>query len=170
MARSDGLAMATLVFRVLAIGLLAASIALIATAKIYDPTDRSLAAPPNFTFQDFYAFEYLLSAGVIGCAYTMLALVFAAVNVSRRRMFRGGEAVFLICADAVCSVIMATGAAAALGIAVQYQQENRSFLDSPAAATVKKFFDQVDASCALILGAALCTVIIIGMSAHSVAN
>jgi hypothetical protein len=60
---------------------------------------------------------------------------------------------------------MATGAAAALGLVVQYQQINRSFLDSPAGADY-----QVDASCGLLLVAALCTVVIIGMSAHSLAN
>jgi hypothetical protein len=65
---------------------------------------------------------------------------------------------------------MATGAAAALGLVVQYQQINRSFLDSPAGADYKKFYDQVDASCGLLLVAALCTVVIIGMSAHSLAN
>jgi hypothetical protein len=101
MARSHGLAVATLVLRIFALALLVASIVLIATAKIYQPFNPSLVAPPNFTFQDRYAYQYLLSAGVIGCAYTMLALVFAAINVARRKMVRGSEGVFFICADAV---------------------------------------------------------------------
>ncbi|KAK1652404.1 hypothetical protein QYE76_070209 [Lolium multiflorum] len=170
MARSHGLAVATLVLRIFALALLVASIVLIATAKIYQPFNPSLVAPPNFTFQDRYAYQYLLSAGVIGCAYTMLALVFAAINVGRRKMVRGSEGVFFICADAVCSVIIATGAAAGLGVAVQYQEINRLFLDSPDGADYKKFFDQVDASCALLLAAALCTLLIIGNSAYTLAN
>jgi hypothetical protein len=104
MARSHDLSVATLVFRVFALALLVASIVLIATAKIYQPFDSSLVAPPNFTFQDVYAYQYLLSAAVIGCAYTMLALVFAAINVTRRKMVRGSEGVFFICADAVSCI------------------------------------------------------------------
>jgi hypothetical protein len=70
----------------------------------------------------------------------------------------------------VCSVIIATGAAAGLGVAVQYQEINRLFLDSPDGAHYKKFFDQVDASCALLLAAALCTLLIIGNFAYTLAN
>ena len=67
-------------------------------------------------------------------------------------------------------MIIATGAAAGLGLAVEYQQFYRTYLDSPDGAVEKKFYDQVDASCALLLVAALCTVVIIGMSAYSLAK
>ena len=88
--------------RVLALLFIAASVAIIATAKVrvQDP----FFDEPDITFRDFYAYRYVLAAGVIGCAYNLLAISFSAINVAARKKMVGGSeggTVLLICADVV---------------------------------------------------------------------
>ncbi|KAF7025944.1 hypothetical protein CFC21_038090 [Triticum aestivum] len=157
------LPVATLALRVLALLLLAASIIIIATAELQD----SVFEPQGIiTFKDIYAYQYVLAVGVIGCAYNLVAALFVAINVAgRRKMIGGGEAgtVLLICADAVCAVLVATGGAAGLGITVEAQRQIGNFLDSGS----KTFFIRVDISCGALLLASLCIVFIVMLSSFS---
>ncbi|TKW01123.1 hypothetical protein SEVIR_8G157800v4 [Setaria viridis] len=154
------LAAASLLLRVLTLLLLVASIIIIVTNKIYAPfTD--VVDPPNITFRDFYAYRYLLSAAVIGCAYTLLVLPFAAIHVAQgRKIGRGRGLALLIFTDVVLAVLIATGAAAGLGLTVEYQHQQQS-------SDFKNFLNLVDVSCGLMLGATVCMVIMIMASVHS---
>ncbi|XP_062182128.1 CASP-like protein 4D1 [Phragmites australis] len=161
MASSErALAVAALLLRVLTLLLLIASLIIIATDKIYSPfTD--VEDPPNMTFRDFYAYRYVLSVAVIGCAYTLLVIPFAAIHVSQgKRIGHSRATSFLIFTDVVCAVLIATGAAAGLGLTVEFQRypQNHDF---------KNFLNLVDASCGLLLGATVCMVIMIMISVHS---
>ncbi|KAF8694495.1 hypothetical protein HU200_038240 [Digitaria exilis] len=154
-------AVASLLLRILTLLLLIASIIVIVTNKIYAPFNI-VVDPPNITFRDYYAYRYVLSAAVIGCAYNLLVLPFAAIHVAqgRRIIGRGHGLALLIFTDVVVSVLIATGAAAGLGLTVEYQRY-------PQDSDYKNFFNLVDVSCGLMLGATMCMVIMIMISVHS---
>ncbi|PUZ45160.1 hypothetical protein GQ55_8G200000 [Panicum hallii var. hallii] len=160
MASSErGLAAASLLLRVLTLLLLIASLVIIVTNKVYAPfTD--VVDPPNLTFRDFSAYRYVLSAAVIGCAYTLLVLPFAAIHVVQGKRFGRGRGIALIIfTDVVLAVLIATGAAAGLGLTVEFQR-------SPQDSDFKNFLNLVDVSCGLMLGATICMVIMIMISVH----
>ncbi|KAE8803269.1 CASP-like protein [Hordeum vulgare] len=157
------LPVATLALRVLALLLLAASIIIIATAKIRESIFDEEAV---ITFKDLYAYQYVLAVGVVGCAYNLVAALFVVINVAgRRKMIGGGEAgtVLLICADAVFAVLIATGGAVGLGLTVEGQRRFGDILDSSSRA----FLIRVDISCGALLLASLCVVFIVMISSYS---
>ncbi|CAL4992700.1 unnamed protein product [Urochloa decumbens] len=161
MAVSDrALSAVSLLLRVLTLLLLIASIAIIVTNKVYGPfTD--VVDPPNYTFRDFYTYRYVLSAAVIGSAYTLLVLPFAAIHVAQgRKIARGRGIALLIFADVVFALLIATGAAAGLGLTVELQHPLQF-------SVFKNFLNLVDVSCGLMLGATICMVIMIMISVHS---
>ncbi|CAM0885308.1 unnamed protein product [Alopecurus aequalis] len=158
------LPVATLAIRVLALLLLIASVAIIAKVRVQDPFSDDDES--DITFNDFYAYRYVLAAGAIGCAYNLLVISFSAVNVAARKKMVGGSeggTVLLICADVVCVVLVATGAAAGLGLTVETQRRFGQFLDS----STKTFLNRVDISCAAMLLATLCLVLIVMLSTYS---
>ncbi|KAJ1275809.1 hypothetical protein BS78_05G165200 [Paspalum vaginatum] len=155
-------AAASLLVRILTLLLLIAALIILVTDKIYGPFG-DVVSPPNITFRDFYAYRYVLSVAVIGCAYTLLLLPFAAIHVAQgRRVGRGRGIALLIFTDVVFAVLIATGAAAGLGLTVEIQ---RAAQDS--SSDFKNFYNLVDVSCGLMLGATICMVIIIMISVHS---
>ncbi|CAN6372343.1 unnamed protein product [Urochloa humidicola] len=160
MAYSDrALAAVSLVLRVLTLLLLIASIVIIATNKLYAPF-VDVVDPPNYTFRDFYTYRYVLSAAVIGSAYTLLVLPFAAIYVAQgRKIARGRGIALLIFTDIVFALLIATGAAAGLGLTVESQHPPDPYF--------KNFLNLVDVSCGLMLGATICMVIMIMISVHS---
>ncbi|KAG8390877.1 hypothetical protein BUALT_Bualt01G0129300 [Buddleja alternifolia] len=70
-------------------------------------------------FSDFYAYRYMLAAGVIGIAYTVLQTAFTIFYVSTGNRL-GGDGFTLVdfYGDKVLSYILATGAAAGFGLTV----------------------------------------------------
>ncbi|CAD6253608.1 unnamed protein product [Miscanthus lutarioriparius] len=70
------LAAVSLVLRVLRLLLLIASLIIMVTNKIYFGPFSAVEDPPNFTFRESLAYRYVVSAAVIGCAYTLLVLPF----------------------------------------------------------------------------------------------
>ncbi|TVU24751.1 hypothetical protein EJB05_27205, partial [Eragrostis curvula] len=163
MASSESaLSLVALLLRVKTLLLLVAALIIIATDKIYGPY-KDVADPPNFTFRDFYAYRYLLSAAVIGCAYTLLMIPFAAIHVAQgRRVGRTGAATFFILTDVVFAILIATGAAAGLGLTVEIQ---RSVLHD--GSDVDTFYRLIDTSCGLMLAGVLFMVATIMISVHS---
>ncbi|CAD6256785.1 unnamed protein product [Miscanthus lutarioriparius] len=156
------LAAVSLVLRVLTLLLLIASLIIMVTNKIYFGPFSAVEDPPNFTFRDRLAYRYVVSAAVIGCAYTLLVLPFDVIPVAQgRKIGRGGATVVLIFTDVVFAVLIATGAAAGLGLTVD-SQRFPELLDSD----TKNFCNMVDLSCGLMLGATVCMVIMITISAH----
>jgi hypothetical protein len=63
----------------------------------------------------------------------------------------------------VFAILIATGAAAGLGLTVETIQRLAKFMNSDS----KKFLNMVDLSCGLMLGATVCMVFMITISAHS---
>ena len=63
-------------------------------------------------------------------------------------------------------MLIATGGAAGLGLTVEMQRRFDDVLDS----SFKTFFNRVDISCAALLLAGLCLVVIIMHSAYSLTN
>eukprot|EP00267_Zea_mays_P049123 XP_020401758.1 CASP-like protein 4D1 [Zea mays] len=184
--RARALAVAiTLVLRVVTLGLLAASLAVIATRDRthYDPiyvlgTDLGLlplysddgvySGGPAYdvSFQDLYTFWYVLSVAAIGCACTLLALIFvAAIAVVQGRQGIGGTSVvrILVFIDVVLCALLTSGGAAGLGLVVDNQRINGKSFDS----AHRKFYAAFDASCGLLLAAAVCTVIMVMLSVSS---
>ncbi|PNT63482.1 CASP-like protein 4D1 [Brachypodium distachyon] len=106
-----------LALRLLALALLAGSIALIVTNKVsVDLVDVEIF---SLSFKDIYAYRYVLGIAVVGCAYTLLQIPLAGVAIAKRSKVIGGTAnvaLFLICADVVISVALATGAGACFGL------------------------------------------------------
>uniref|UniRef100_A0A804MV38 CASP-like protein n=1 Tax=Zea mays TaxID=4577 RepID=A0A804MV38_MAIZE len=141
------LADASLVLRVVTLLLLTASLVIIVTNKVYGPFS-DIQDPLDFTFRDVYAYRYVLSAAVIGCAYSLVVLPFAAIHVAQqgRKIGRGGARVLLIFTDAVFAVLVATGAAAGIGLTVDLLR--LLTVDSD----FKNFFNMAYLSCGLMLG------------------
>jgi len=157
------LAAVSLALRVLTLLLLIASLIIMVTDKIYVGPFSAVEDPPNFTFRDRLAYRYVVSAAVIGCAYTLLVLPFAVIHLAQgRKIGRGGATVVLIFTDVVFAILIATGAAAGLGLTVETIQRLAKFMNSDS----KKFLNMVDLSCGLMLGATVCMVFMITISAH----
>ncbi|KAL6842957.1 hypothetical protein ACP4OV_027270 [Aristida adscensionis] len=103
MVSKTALPCTVLALRLLALALLVASLALITTDKLSIELLGGLATL-RYTFKDVYAYRYLLGVAVVGCAYTLLQLPFAAVSIARRKRVIGGtEGVALLLVSAeVC--------------------------------------------------------------------
>ncbi|KAJ1275822.1 hypothetical protein BS78_05G165900 [Paspalum vaginatum] len=173
-SRTTAVPSAVLALRLLTLALLAASLALIAADKLNVDSDP----PQKYTFKDIHAYRYVLAVAVIGCAYTLLQLPFAAVSVARRKRVVGGTddvALFLVSADVVFAMLLAAGAAAGFGFTydvkryfdgvfrdtVQTPEVGRLHLD------VDRFFDMAYASAGLMLAAAACTALMAMLSVYS---
>ncbi|KAF0907432.1 hypothetical protein E2562_017369 [Oryza meyeriana var. granulata] len=152
---------AVLALRLLTLALLAASLAVIAADEFAVDDDEKL------TFKFFYAYRYLLAIAVIGCAYSLLQIPFAAVSIARRKRMIGdseGVALFLICADVVFSLLMATGAAAGFGFTYDIK---RLFGGSSLHGGLAKYFNLAYVSAGLMLLAAACMALMIMLSVYS---
>ncbi|CAL4980841.1 unnamed protein product [Urochloa decumbens] len=177
-ARARALAVVTLVFRIIALGLLAASLIVIATTARtqYDPfylkvfngflgVELQVYEAVNINFQDLYTYRYVLSTAAIGCAYTLILIPLEIIAVVQQGKRIGGTSTarILIFTDVVFCALFTSGGAAGLGLVVDNQHRNRKLFDSDH----RKFYVSFDASCGLLLVAAICTVVIIMISAYS---
>ncbi|KAF8694496.1 hypothetical protein HU200_038241 [Digitaria exilis] len=167
--RARALAVVTLVLQVITLCTLAASLVVIATAPRtqYDMVYAFSIEIDDFNqyyFQDLYTFRYVLSVAAIGCAYTLMLFPLAIIAIVQGRRVGGTSAArFLIFTDIVVCALLTSGGAAGLGLVVDDQRRHRHLFDS----AQKKFYTFFDASCGLLLAAAVCTVIIIMVSVYS---
>ncbi|KAG2558136.1 hypothetical protein PVAP13_8NG141500 [Panicum virgatum] len=171
---------AMLILRLLTLVLLVASLALIAADKLKVDGDP----PQQFTFKDVHAYRYVLAVAVVGCAYTLLHLTFAAVGVARRKRLVGGGggsgsedvALLLVVPDVAFALLLAAGAAAGLGFTHDVKRYFDGVVFRGAAGSpevdrlhrdVDRFFDLAYASAGLMLAAAACTALMIIPSVYS---
>jgi len=169
---------AILILRLLTLALLVASLALIAADKFKVDGDP----PQQFTFKDVHAYRYVLAVAVVGCAYTLLHLPFAAVGVARRKRLVGGGggsedvALLLVVGDVAFALLLAAGAAAGLGFTHDVKRYFDGVVFRGAAGSpevdrlhrdVDRFFDLAYASAGLMLAAAACTALMIILSVYS---
>ncbi|TVU24747.1 hypothetical protein EJB05_27201, partial [Eragrostis curvula] len=158
---------AVLVLRLVTLALLAASLAIIAADKITDNTDPE-SPPQKITFKDVYAYRYLLAVAVIGCAYTLLQIPFAAVSIARRKRVVGGSD------DVALLLLFADVAAAGFGLTYDAKKFFDGFFDgvqTPAfqqlLRDVNRFFTLAFVSSGLMLAAAACVGLMVMVSAYS---
>ncbi|OEL15053.1 hypothetical protein BAE44_0023929 [Dichanthelium oligosanthes] len=161
-ARTSGVA--TLVLRVITLGLLTASLVILATARIHEDTlyyaGEIIRSSYDITFKDHYALRYVFSVAAIGCAYTLLVIPLAAIAAVKGMAIGGASFVRLhIFTDIIFCALFSTGGAAGLGFVVDHQIHNKG---DPS--RVLRFLHFVDASCGLLLAAAICTVVMIMIS------
>ncbi|XP_073042030.1 CASP-like protein PIMP1 [Primulina eburnea] len=99
-------------------------------------------------FSDFYAYRYMLAAGVIGMAYTLLQAAFTVFYVSTGNKIGGdGISVVDFFGDKVVSYLLATGAAACFGLTVDLKRINdQGIVDSD----TDRFLNKANAAAALL--------------------
>ncbi|KAI3470717.1 hypothetical protein Pfo_027380 [Paulownia fortunei] len=105
-----------LIVRVLTFIALLVSVIVIATNTA---TTSTGIVEVKITFNDFYAYRYMLATGVIGIAYTLLQAAFTIFYVSTGNRL-GGDGLTLVdfYGDKALSYMLATGAAAGFGLTV----------------------------------------------------
>ncbi|CAD6253601.1 unnamed protein product [Miscanthus lutarioriparius] len=167
---------AVLILRLLALGLLAASLALIAADRLNVDSDP----PEKYTFRDVYAYRYVLAVAVVGCAYTLLQLPLAAVSIASGKRSIGGTvavALVLVLADVVFALLLATGAAAGFGFTYDVKRylyglfdETETLEDDKLHRDMDRFFELAYASAGLMLSAAACMALVIMLSVYSLAK
>lgn len=157
---------AVLALRLLTLALLAASLAVIAADKL--TLDFGGGLPPKkITFKDVNAYRYVLAIAVIGCAYTLLQIPFVAVSIAKRKRMIGGSenvALFLIFADVIFALLVATGAGAGFGLTYDAKS---AFGGSKLPGEVVRFFNMAYAAAGLMLLAAAAMALIIMLSIYS---
>ncbi|XP_006662987.1 CASP-like protein 4D1 [Oryza brachyantha] len=152
---------AVLALRLLTLALLAASLAVIAADKFAVDDDH------KFTFKDVYAYRYVLAVAVVGCVYTLIQIPFAAVGIARRKGMIGGSedvALFLVCADVVFTLLVATGAAAGLGFTYDMK---RLLGGSNLHGELARFLNLAFVSAGLMLLAAAAMALVVMLSVYS---
>lgn len=138
----------------------------------------------------FSFIRYVLAVAVIGCAYTLLLIPFAAVSIARRKRLVGGGgegvALFLTFSDVVAALLLATGAAAVLGFSYdakryadltfdelqEWYHQVQQFLQEPPELgplhhSVNRFLMLAYVSAGLMLCAAACVAITIIVCVYS---
>jgi hypothetical protein len=161
-SRTVVLPSAVLILRLLTLGVLAASLALIAADKLNVDSDP----PQKYTFRDVYAYRYVLAVAVIGCAYTLLQLPLAAVSIARGTV---AVALVLVLADVVFALLLATGAAAGFGFTYDVKRYLDGLFDDTDR-DMDRFFELAYASAGLMLAAAACMALVIMLSVYSLAK
>ncbi|KAG2562580.1 hypothetical protein PVAP13_8KG272100 [Panicum virgatum] len=180
-ARARALAVAILVLRVINLGFLAASLAIIASSArtLYDLAHVDIIGDYSrfyyivgivprevfdTNFQDLYTYRFVLSAAAIGCAYTLVLIPLSIIAVVQGNRFGGTSAArILIFTDVVFCALFTSGGAAGLGLVVDNQRLNGKHFDHG----LRKFYTSFDASCSLLLASAICTVVIVMVSVFS---
>ncbi|KZV24698.1 hypothetical protein F511_11277 [Dorcoceras hygrometricum] len=119
--------------------LILVSVILMATNKIADAVK----------FSDFYAYRYMLAAGVIGMAYTLLQAALTLLYVITGNKIGGdGLSIVDFFGDKIVSYLLGTGAAACFGLTVDLKRINDqgSDLDSD----TDHFLNKANAAAAIL--------------------
>ncbi|KAL0349202.1 UNVERIFIED_CONTAM: CASP-like protein PIMP1 [Sesamum angustifolium] len=132
-----------LVIRVVTLVFLVVSVIVMATTTA---TAGTGLAEVKVKFNDFYAYRYVLAAGVIGIGYTLLQTAFTIFQVSTGNRL-GGDGFTLLdfYGDKALSYMLATGAAAGFGLTVDL---NRGFGSD---SDTQSFLNKANAAAALLL-------------------
>ncbi|XP_016471251.1 CASP-like protein PIMP1 [Nicotiana tabacum] len=142
----------SLVMRVLTFILLLISLIVIASAS-FDTFDI-YGFPVTIKSNDFYAYRYMISADVIGMAYTLLLAVLTISHFIKSGSSIGsGLAYFEFYGDKVISFLLGTGAAAGLGLGVEFNK----FLDS--GEDIQNFINMANAAASMLLLGSVCSTI-----------
>ncbi|KAF5189026.1 Casp-like protein 4d1 [Thalictrum thalictroides] len=121
---ATGSAIATLVLRLLALVLLAASIAIFATDKFTIDGQKA-------TFRDIQAYKYVMAAALLVFIYTLIEIPFAIYHVlkEKRLINHGCVPHFESCADQIMAYILATAVGAGFGTTFEYKKVLKDFIE-----------------------------------------
>ncbi|CAN4105873.1 unnamed protein product [Withania somnifera] len=108
--------------------------------------------PVKVAFNDVYVYCYMISAAAIGMAYILLLVVLTIFQVnSGSPNGNTGLAYFEFYSDKVILFLLATGAAAGLGLTVEYKR----LIDDDITKDVQDFLNKANASASLLLLASI---------------
>ncbi|CAN4096079.1 unnamed protein product [Withania somnifera] len=138
-----------LVIRVITFIFVLVSLIVIATDS-FDAFDI-YGFPVKVTSNDVYAYRYIISADAIGMAYTLLLVVLTIFQVNSGNPIGRGLAYFEFYSDKVILFLLATGAAAGLGLTVEYNR----LVDDDITKDVQDFLNTANASASLLLVASI---------------
>ncbi|XP_077230038.1 CASP-like protein 4D1 [Tasmannia lanceolata] len=133
-------------------------------------------------FNDIYAFRFVLSAGVIGCAYTLVQIPFAIYFLSMGKRIVGNQGLlqFDFYGDKIILVLLAGGVGAGFGASVDFKRITDSFITGLAETDLAyltqplskfdKYFTMADVSTIFLLLGLLCMVVLSVLSSIALAN
>ncbi|CAL9081924.1 unnamed protein product, partial [Musa textilis] len=167
-----------LVLRVFVFLFLLVSLVVIATDTVTVPDlfSDDDNATTELGFKDVIACRYVFSVAVIGCAYTLLQLPFAALNTIRGKKFLGRNTFpVYIFVDLVFSLLFATAVGAGFGFTVDVKRHLDKLFrlddgENPYANGIDKALDLVHASTGFVLMATVCMAFIILTSNFALAD
>ncbi|KAJ7975814.1 CASP-like protein [Quillaja saponaria] len=130
-----------------------------ATVQFQDGTQA------KFKFQDVYTLRYMLATIVIGFAYNLLQMAMSIYHVIKGNHLLSGDAAYLFdfYADKVISYLLATGAAAGLGVSKDIHPILKEIVGLP----LDSFFAKTNASASLLLLGFVTTAIASVFSSYS---
>ncbi|XP_058106962.1 CASP-like protein 4D1 [Magnolia sinica] len=162
MASSNAMAITTLTLRLLALGLLAASVAVLATDRVtFDDGTKA-------TFKDIVAYRFVISTGAIGFAYALFQIPFAVYHVSTGKQMIRNECLpeFDFYGDKIIAFLLATGVGAGFAVSFEFKKLIRDFIDSferlgvpgltESESKLDKFLDRANIATGLLFLAFLC--------------
>ncbi|KAJ7971280.1 CASP-like protein [Quillaja saponaria] len=145
-ATSKGSRTVVLVLRLLTFVFLLTSLIILATNTA---TVETTDGDAKIKFQDVIAFRYMIATIVIGFAYNLLQTTISIYSIVTGNRLLSGDAGYLFdfYGDKVVSYLLATGAAAGLGVAKELHPFFKDILELP----LNKFFAMAYASGSLLL-------------------
>ncbi|KAM3372958.1 hypothetical protein ACQJBY_019734 [Aegilops geniculata] len=169
-----------LALRLVAMLLLAGSLALIITDKVDVRSDLFEGGRFVLKFKDIYTYRYVVAIAAIGCAYSLVQAPLAAVAIAKRKRVIGGTtnvALFLICADVIFLIAFATAAGASYWFSTDADRYiDELYPDSLTKANpdfkrlrqdLDMFFVRASAAALLMLLAAKCTAAVLVISVYA---
>ncbi|KAH0676815.1 hypothetical protein KY285_024616 [Solanum tuberosum] len=136
----------SLVMRLITFSFLLVSLIVIATNS-FDAFDI-YGFPIKVDSTDIHVYRYMISADVIGMAYTFLLIVLIFFQVKSGSPIDSGLAYFEFYGDKIILFLLATGAAAGLGLTVEY---NRLKDNDDTTQDIQNFINIANASASVLL-------------------
>ncbi|CAI9116091.1 OLC1v1017157C1 [Oldenlandia corymbosa var. corymbosa] len=134
-----------LLVRIVTLVCLLVSIVVLVTTSYTDTTGDEVS---KLKFSDFYAYRYLLSASVVGLAYSFLQTALTVLLVTTgNRIGADSMLLFDFYADKVISYVVATGAAAGFGLSVDLKR----LLNAVDTSELNTFLHKAEAAASLCL-------------------
>ncbi|XP_049354816.1 CASP-like protein PIMP1 [Solanum verrucosum] len=136
----------SLVMRLITFSCLLVSLIVIATNSF--DTFNIYGLPIRVDSTDIHVYRYMISADVIGMAYTLLLIVLIFFQVKSGSPIDSGLAYFEFYGDKIILFLLATGAAAGLGLTVEY---NRIKDNDETTQNIQNFINIANASASVLL-------------------
>ncbi|OVA08647.1 Uncharacterized protein family UPF0497 [Macleaya cordata] len=163
MAISKSVLISILVLRILALGLLAGSIVVLATNNF------TLSDGTKTSFKDIIAYRYVIATGLLGFLYILLQIPFALYHVcAEKRLIRNGcLPQFDFYGDKIISLLLATGVGVGFGVTFEFKKLVDQFFQNinvpgvdESKSKTEKFLDKGNLSTGLLFLGFLCVAVL----------